>query len=277
MGWLLILSGLLFKLGAAPFHVWIPDIYEGAPTIITAYLSIVPKIGILGIVMKLFINISYEYIDLITFSGLLSIFIGAIGGLNQTRFKRLIGYSAIGHMGFILLGLSMSSVKGLSASIIYITVYIIMSINIFGVILTCNRYLIGSYGSLSSNNPIIAITLAICLLSMAGIPFLGGFLGKYLVFMAGVEQQAYFIMLTALVGTVISSFYYVRIIKIMYFRENFSGEIHKNLFDVINSSNYLSLNKALLLGITTYLIITLLIYPNPLILISLDNISSLII
>lgn len=303
LGIILVLSGLLFKLGAAPFHIWIPDVYEGAPTIITAFIAITPKIAILGIIIKLFLSAFLPFIayiqPLFIFAGLFSIFVGCLGGLNQGKLKRLLGYSAIGHTGFMVLGLSVGTLSGFHAALLYMLIYILMSVNTFALVLyrfsgsTSSRFLqdspnfINDLAGFSRTQPVLAMTWALSLFSLAGIPPLGGFLGKLLVLLSGLEESLYIPMILAVIGTVISSFYYVRILRIMYFRSKFSDEIYKDLYFIAStptSQNHysfnsnslsLSLSRSLILGFSLFLILTLLIYPGPFMLISFEEISKL--
>ena len=278
-----IMIALLFKLAAAPFHMWAPDVYEGAPTIITAFFAIVPKIAILSILIKLlsgpFIGILAELQPLILISVILSLIVGSIGALNQTKIKRLLAYSAIGHMGFMLLGIVPLSLISLQATLIYIILYIIMSINSFTFVLSyykgSSNY-ITQLSGLSRTQPVLAITFALCLLSIAGIPPLAGFLSKYLILLSAVDNGLYLISLIAVITSVISAFYYLRVIKWMFFKD--TGDFYrKDIGDAILPSIQIPLVYALILGSSLYLILTLLIFPKALMIITFESISSLLI
>lgn len=279
-GGLFIIIAILFKLAAAPFHMWAPDVYEGSPTIVTAFFAIVPKIATICILITIlfgpFIGLFNEIQPVILISAILSLAIASLAGLNQTKIKRLIAYSAIGHMGFMLIGIAPGTIFGLQATFVYIIIYIIMSFNTFAFILTLykngiNNYLVELSG-ISRTQPILAITFALGLLSLAGIPPLAGFFSKYLVLLSAIESQYYIVTIFAVLCSVISSFYYVRIIKWMYFGGT-SGYIHKNLVDIAGKSRLSTpaLIPSLVLGISFFLILTILFYPNTLLIITFDS------
>jgi NADH-quinone oxidoreductase subunit N len=216
-----IVVALLFKLAAAPFHMWAPDVYEGSPTIVTAYFAIVPKIATLGILYQLllnpFFNILSQLEPLLIICALLSVVVGSLGAINQTKIKRLLAYSAIGHMGFMLIGLSTGALDGLFATFIYIVIYMITSFNTFAFVLSFtssnSTSFISQLGGLSRLNPVLALTFTLGLFSMAGIPPLAGFFSKYLVLLSAFHQQLYFVAFIAIMFSVIASFYYIRLIR----------------------------------------------------------------
>ena len=224
----LIISSIAFKLSIAPFHMWTPDVYEGAPTSITAFFAIVPKIAAIGVLMRILyialIDIHVVWLQLVLVLGLLSIFIGAFGALLQKNIKRLMAYSAISNIGYIFLALSLGSQLGLEASLIYITVYSISSIGVFTFILSMEKDNImldeiASFSGLSKSNPFYAVCLSILLLSMAGLPPLAGFIAKFYVFKAVVISGYMWIAVIGIIGSVISAYYYLNIIKVMYLDE----------------------------------------------------------
>lgn len=317
IGAIFIIFAILFKLAAAPFHMWAPDVYEGSPTIVTAYFAIVPKIGILLLLITLiygpFLGIVNSVIKpLIIISGLLSIIIGSLGALNQTKIKRLLAYSAIGHMGFILLGVAPGTVNSLQATIIYIILYIIMSLNSFGFVLIYynkyrssinsidRSYFISELSGLSRKEPVLAGTFALSLLSIAGIPPLAGFFSKYYVLLSLIENNMYLISIIAILFSVISCFYYIRIIQWMYFNNSklytikdladiAYSKVAQSSLDVYNNldtkqqsitqpisnkytPNSVELGTAIIMGMTFYVILTFLIYPNPLLIITFDSV-----
>ena len=221
----LIISSIAFKLSIAPFHMWTPDVYEGAPTSITAFFAIVPKIAAIGVLMRILyialIDIHVVWLQLVLVLGLLSIFVGAFGALLQKNIKRLMAYSAISNIGYIFLALSLGSQLGLEASLIYITVYSISSIGVFTFILSMEKDNImldeiASFSGLSKSNPFYAVCLSILLLSMAGLPPLAGFIAKFYVFKAVVISGYMWIAVIGIIGSVISAYYYLNIIKVMY-------------------------------------------------------------
>ena len=221
----LIISSIAFKLSIAPFHMWTPDVYEGAPTSITAFFAIVPKIAAIGVLMRILyialIDIHAVWLQLVLVLGLLSIFVGAFGALLQKNIKRLMAYSAISNIGYIFLALSLGSQLGLEASLIYITVYSISAIGVFTFILSMEKDNImldeiASFSGLSKSNPFYAVCLSILLLSMAGLPPLAGFIAKFYVFKAVVISGYMWIAVIGIIGSVISAYYYLNIIKVMY-------------------------------------------------------------
>ena len=175
VGKILITISLLFKLSAAPFHMWAPDVYDGAPTTTTALLAIVPKVGVFSILVQI-----GPITNVVLLCAIFSIIYGAIGALNQTKIKRLLAYSGIGHIGFILFGVAIGSFESIQASLIYLIIYVIMSICSFSIILSLKltKDLIIEVSGLSRDNPVMALTLALTLLSTAGVPPLAGFLSK---------------------------------------------------------------------------------------------------
>ena len=224
----LIISSMAFKLSIAPFHMWTPDVYEGAPTSITAFFAIVPKIAAIGVLMRILYialgDIHTIWFQLVFTLGLLSIFVGAFGALFQKNIKRLMAYSAISNIGYIFLALSLGSQLGLEASLIYITIYSISAIGVFTFILSMEKDKImldniSSFAGLSKSNPFYSVCLAILLLSMAGLPPLAGFIAKFYVFKAVVVSGYIWVAVIGIIGSVISAYYYLNIIKVMYLEE----------------------------------------------------------
>lgn len=253
---LLIVIGFLFKLGAAPFHIWVPDIYEGSATIVTAFFAIVPKLAYLGVLMKLAGGESYLII------GILSIMVGSLAAINQTKIKRFLAYSAIAHVGFMLLGIGVNTYMGIQATIVYMILYIIMTINTFSIVINYDFLFLSELRGLSRHNPILAISFGLLLMSIAGVPPLGGFYNKYLILLSVVEHKDYIFAIIAILLSVISSFYYLRIIRYMFFFDAPEITIRtKKIQPFI----------AIILGITTYLIITIMFNPSILLDLSLPN------
>ena len=281
VGSLFIIIALLFKLAAAPFHMWAPDVYDGAPTIITAFFAIVPKIAILytlinlvfGPLLAIFVNIQ----PIIFISAILSLLVGSITGLNQSKFKRLLAYSAIGHMGFMLIGIGTGSLLSLQATFLYIILYAIMSFNTFGCVLAIYRNKANNYiteiSGLSRTYPLLALTLTIGLLSIAGIPPLAGFYSKYFILLSAVNSGYIVLALFAIGTSIVSCFFYLRIIKWIYFKDT-EDFYMKEIAEVSSISTIkVDTQKSIILGITTYIILTFLIYPNPLLMLTFDSIS----
>lgn len=219
IGKIFITVAILFKLSVAPFHMWAPDVYEGAPTTTTALLATLPKVGGFSILVQIGpVN------NMVLICAVLSMAVGAIGALNQTRVKRLLAYSGIGHMGFILFGVAIGSFGALQASLIYIIVYVIMSVCSFTIILALNLnkgFLVELSGLSKSSTP-IAVALALTFLSTAGIPPLAGFVGKWLILQSGILNKYYLVSMIAVISSVVAGVYYVRVVKIIYFQSDSS-------------------------------------------------------
>ena len=241
-----------------------------------------------------FFGLLGELQPLILFSAILSVIVGSIGALNQTKFKRLVAYSAIGHTGFILLGIATGSLDSLQASLLYIVIYIIMSLNLFTFALsTFNDFgesnFLSQLSGISRSNPLLAITMSLCLLSIAGIPPLAGFFSKYLVLLSLVSNDFIILASIAVIASVVGAFYYLRIIKIAYFKD--TSDFHfKNLSGVFRSSvssdsnvaynalspnsNGVSFISSIILGVTLFFILTFMFFPNPLISFTFDALTN---
>ena len=225
-GIVFILVGLSFKISAVPFHMWAPDVYEGSPTSVTLFFTMVPKIAALTVFIRFlyvpFLNLIDQWQMIIIFLSIASMLFGAVAAIGQTNIKRLIAYSSIGHIGYVLAGLATGSNEGIQSSIIYITIYVIMNLAFFSCILMLKRndqYYedIEDLSGLSKNHPLLSLSLLVILFSLAGIPPLAGFFAKFYIFTAVLEQSMYFLAIVGLLSTVIAAFYYLRIIKIIYF------------------------------------------------------------
>jgi NADH-quinone oxidoreductase subunit N len=225
-GIVFILVGLAFKISAVPFHMWAPDVYEGSPTSVTLFFTMVPKIAALTVFIRFlyvpFLNLIDQWQMIIIFLSIASMLFGAIAAIGQTNIKRLVAYSSIGHIGYTLAGLATGSNEGIQSSIIYISIYVIMNLALFSCLLMLKRndqYYedIDDLSGLSKNHPLLSLSLLVILFSLAGIPPLAGFFAKFYVFKAVIEQSMYFLAIVGLLSTVIAAFYYLRIIKIIYF------------------------------------------------------------
>ncbi len=233
-----ILVGLAFKVSAVPFHMWTPDVYEGAPTSITSYFAVVPKVAGLALLIKFmfipFSNILLEWQTILIFISIASMILGAVAAMVQKNFKRLLAYSSIGHIGYALAGVATGFISGYQSAIIYISIYVIMNIGAFSCLYLLKkdgkyREDISDLSGISKKHPVLAVALLIILFSLAGIPPLGGFFAKFYVFMAVVEQKMYTLAIIGLLTTVMSAFYYLRIIKTIYFDDSvISFEPSKN-------------------------------------------------
>ena len=225
-GIVFILVGLAFKVSAVPFHMWTPDVYEGAPTSVTSFFALVPKIAAISVFIRFmyvpFINVISEWQLIIIFLSIASMILGAVAAIGQNNIKRLMAYSSIGHMGYALAGLAVGNNEGIQSTIIYLTIYLLMNLGAFGLIFMMKRENffyenINELSGLSKNHPILALSFLIILFSLAGIPPLAGFFAKFYIFMSVIEAKMYLLAIVGLVTTVISAFYYLRIIKIIYF------------------------------------------------------------
>jgi len=225
-GIVFILVGLAFKISAVPFHMWAPDVYEGSPTTVTLFFTMVPKIAALTVFIRFlyvpFLNLIDQWQMIIVFLSIASMLFGAIAAIGQTNLKRLIAYSSIGHIGYALAGLASVSNAGIQSSIVYIVIYIIMNLGLFSCLLMMkrnNEYYedISDLSGLSKNHPLLSLSMLIILFSLAGIPPLAGFFAKFYIFKSVIEQSMYFLAIVGLLSTVVAAFYYLRIIKIIYF------------------------------------------------------------
>ena len=225
-GIVFILVGLAFKISAVPFHMWAPDVYQGSPTSVTAFFAILPKIAALTIFIRVlyvpFFNLINDWQMIIIFLSIASMLFGSIAAIGQSNLKRLIAYSSIGHMGYALAGLSTGTNQGIQSSITYITIYLFMNLAFFACILMLRRddkYFenIEDLSGLSKHHPVLSFSFLIVLFSLAGIPPLAGFFAKFYIFTAVIEESMYFLAIVGLLSTVIAAYYYLRLIKIIYF------------------------------------------------------------
>ncbi len=240
-GIVFILVGLSFKISAVPFHMWAPDVYQGSPTSVTIFFAILPKIAALAVFIRFlyvpFFNLIDQWQMIIVFLSIASMLFGAIAAIGQKNLKRLVAYSSIGHMGYALAGLSVGTNQGIQSSLIYISIYLFMNLAFFSCLFMLrkneNYYEnIEDLSGLSKNHPILSICFLIVLFSLAGIPPLAGFFAKFYIFMAVIEKSMYFLAIVGLLSTVVAAYYYLRIIKTIYFdeeKENFDTNHHFGL------------------------------------------------
>ena len=221
-----ILVGLAFKVSAVPFHMWTPDVYEGAPTSVTSYFAVVPKVAGLALLIKFmfvpFSNILLEWQTIIIFISIASMILGAVAAMVQKNFKRLLAYSSIGHIGYALAGVATGVASGYQSAIVYISIYVIMNIGAFSCLYLLKKdgqykENISDLSGISKKHPLMAISFLIILFSLAGVPPLGGFFAKFYVFVAVLEKEMYALAIIGLLTTVLSAFYYLKIIKTIYF------------------------------------------------------------
>ena len=238
-GIVFIIVGLAFKISAVPFHMWAPDVYEGSPTSITIFFAILPKIAALTVFIRFlyvpFLNLIDQWQMIIVFLSIASMLFGAIAAIGQSNLKRLVAYSSIGHMGYALAGLATGTNQGIQSSISYISIYLFMNLAFFCCLFMLRRdekYFenIQDLSGLSKNHPLLSFCFLIVLFSLAGIPPLAGFFAKFYIFSAVIDQSMYFLAIVGLLSTVIAAFYYLRLIKIIYFdKEKEKYETNHNI------------------------------------------------
>ena len=220
--------GLAFKVSAAPFHMWTPDVYEGAPTPVTAFFATAPKVAAMGLFARVmhdaFGTSVADWQQIVAFLAVLSMFLGAIAAIGQTDIKRLMAYSSIAHMGFALMGLAAGTALGVQAMLIYMAIYVTMNIGTFAFILSMNKEgqpvtNISSLNSLASREPVQALAMLVLMFSLAGVPPMLGFFGKYGVLVAAVDAGLSWLAIAGVIASVVGAFYYLRIVYFMYFGE----------------------------------------------------------
>jgi NADH-quinone oxidoreductase subunit N len=228
IGLVFVISGICFKLSAVPFHMWTPDVYEGSPMPVTAFFAIAPKVAALALFIQLalhpFASVTHQWQQIVMFVAAASMIVGALGAMRQTNIKRLIAYSSIGHVGYMLVGLASVNPQGIKAILLYLIVYISLSAGIFACIMMIKRKEgkseeIASLSGLAKTRPMLAMAIAIIMLSMAGIPPFAGFFAKFFIFLAAVKQGLYMLSVIGVLSSVIAAYYYLRIVKIMYLDE----------------------------------------------------------
>jgi len=306
LGLILILIGLLFKIAAAPLHNWAPDVYDDSPTIVTLWLTIMPKISILILLLELqngislsseielfeslksinlisdlySENIVYVIKNLLLISSLLSLIIGTVVGLAQTKIKRLLAYSTISHIGFILLALAINSEQSTESLIFYIIQYSITNLNVFlilialGYLINNNKFITNNYYGSNTDirfiselkgqfflNPVLTISLTICLFSMAGVPPLIGFFSKQFVLLAAINSGYYFMSIVAILVSVISASYYLKIIRVLHTEEN-KNEINSKSSIISTSESVLSNLHSYIISILTLSILLFVLKPS---------------
>jgi NADH:ubiquinone oxidoreductase subunit 2 (subunit N) len=273
LGMIFLIIGFLFKLTAAPFHMWAPDVYEGAPTAVTAFFSIVPKPALMVVFLRLLYQSFYDFLaewqTFLIFCSVASMAVGSLAGLAQHRIKRLLAFSSIGHVGYMLIAFCCGTTEGLQGLVVYIIIYVVVTINVFGVIMSPLRRTAQpsqphqgvdrikyttDLAMLANSNPLLAVTLTVAVLSLAGIPPLAGFYGKAFLFWAALNSSQYLLALVGIMASAISCFYYLRVVKIMYF------EAPKNWL----TFSRVSKESSIILAITTIFVVTLMAYPFPL-------------
>ena len=228
VGLVFVVAGLAFKVSAVPFHMWTPDVYEGAPTPVTALFAVAPKIAamslLVSVLMGPFKPLFAQWQQIVVAASVLSMVLGAFAALRQQNIKRLMAYSSIGNVGYILLGLASGSEKGIQAIVFYLAIYLVMTLGVFATILMMKRRdvmveNISDLAGLARTQPSMAFALLLFMFSLAGIPPLAGFWGKLYIFIAAIEAKLYVPAVLGVLASVVASYYYLRIVKVMYFDE----------------------------------------------------------
>ena len=228
IGMVFLISGLAFKISAAPFHMWTPDVYEGSPTIVTAFFAVVPKLAAMTLFLRftngVLADASSSWQQIVMIIAVLSMLIGAGGAIMQTDIKRLMAYSSIAHMGYALVGVAAASDLGVASVMLYMDIYVISSIGVFAIILSLKQEgrplpRIEDLSGFSQSHPVYALAMMVLMFSMAGIPPMGGFFGKWYVFSAAIASGHVILAVIGVLASVIGAFYYIRIIKVMYVDE----------------------------------------------------------
>jgi NADH-quinone oxidoreductase subunit N len=227
-GLVFLLAGLCFKVSAVPFHMWTPDVYEGAPTPVTAFFASAPKVAALAVFTRValtaFPGIITQWQQIVVFVSIASMALGSFAAIGQTNIKRLMAYSSIGHMGFALVGLAAGTAEGAQGVLVYISIYVAMTLGSFAVIITMKRNgqsveKISDFSGLSRTNPLLAFFFAMLLFSLAGVPPLAGFFAKWYVFVAAIKADLFTLAVIGVLTSVVGAYYYLTIVKVMYFDE----------------------------------------------------------
>jgi len=260
-GLVFLLAGLCFKVSAVPFHMWTPDVYEGAPTPVTAFFAAAPKVAAMAVfvraTMTAFPTVTLQWQQIIVFVSIASTVLGSFAAIGQTNIKRLLAYSSIGHMGFALVGLAAGTQEGVQGVLIYVAIYVVMTLGTFACVLSMKRpggmvENISDLAGLSRTSPMMAFLLAMLMFSLAGIPPLAGFFAKFYVFIAAINAGLYALAVIGVLASVVGAYYYLLIVKTMYF-----DEPHKS-FEPMPGE------QAVVLGVAGLLNLLFFVYPAPL-------------
>ncbi len=228
VGLVFVVAGLAFKISAVPFHMWTPDVYEGAPTPVTALFAVAPKIAAISLTVSVLMGpfkpLLVQWQQIIVVASILSMGLGAFAALRQQNIKRLMAYSSIGNVGYVLLGLASGSEKGVQSVVFYLSIYLVMTLGVFAIILMMKRKdvmveSVSDLAGLGRTHPMMAFAMLIFMFSLAGIPPLAGFWGKLYIFMAAIEAKLFWPAVLGVLASVVASYYYLRIVKVMYFDE----------------------------------------------------------
>jgi NADH-quinone oxidoreductase subunit N len=261
-GIVFLLAGLCFKVSAVPFHMWTPDVYEGAPTPVTAFFASAPKVAAMAVfvraTMTAFPGITTEWQQIVVFVSIASMALGSFAAIGQTNIKRLMAYSSIGHMGFALVGLAAGTAEGAQGVLVYMAIYVAMTLGSFAIILAMKRNgqaveQISDFAGLSRTNPLLAFFFAMFLFSLAGVPPLAGFFAKWYVFVAAIKADLFTLAVIGVLTSVVGAFYYLSIIKVMYFD------------DPLAKLDPMRVELSVVLAVTGLFNILFFVYPGPLV------------
>jgi NADH-quinone oxidoreductase subunit N len=261
-GIVFLLAGLCFKVSAVPFHMWTPDVYEGAPTPVTAFFASAPKVAAMAVfvraTMTAFPGITTEWQQIVVFVSIASMGLGAFAAIGQKNIKRLMAYSSIGHMGFALVGLAAGTAEGAQGVLVYMAIYVAMTLGSFAIILAMKRNgqaveQISDFAGLSRTNPLLAFFFAMFLFSLAGVPPLAGFFAKWYVFVAAIKADLFTLAVIGVLTSVVGAFYYLSIIKVMYFD------------DPLAKLDPMRVELSVVLAVTGLFNILFFVYPGPLV------------
>ncbi len=263
VGLVFVMAGLAFKISAVPFHMWTPDVYEGAPTPITAFFAVAPKIAAFSLLVRVMVGpfgeLTAQWQQVVIFVSVASMLAGSFGAIAQNNIKRLMAYSSIGHVGYGLIGLAVGDQVGIRGLLIYLAIYLFMNVGTFAIILAMRqkgRLMEGidDLAGMSKTHPMMAAAMAIFMFSMAGVPPMAGFWGKFYVFMAAVDKGFIALAIIGVLTSVVSAYYYLRIIKVMYFDEP------KEALD-----RGVSGSLSFIMGVNALLILVFTFVPSPLV------------
>jgi NADH-quinone oxidoreductase subunit N len=258
IGIVFIAAGLAFKIAAVPFHMWTPDVYEGAPTPVTAFIAAAPKVAAIGLTLRVLYQPFGAWVldwqQIVVFIAIASMLLGSFAAIGQTNIKRLLAYSGIGHIGFALVGLAAGTQDGVYSVLVYMAIYMIMTIGAFGCVLAMRRHghaveQVDDLAGLGRNQPLLAAALAIFMFSMAGIPPLAGFFGKLYVFLAAIRADMVPLAVIGLLASVVGAYYYIRVVKVMYFdepKEAFDRPIGREISIIVGATAAFNVLFALL-------------------------------
>ena len=262
VGLVFLMAGFAFKISAVPFHMWTPDVYEGAPTPVTAFFAAAPKLAAMALTVRVLITafpaVTLQWQQIVVFLAIASMALGSFAAIGQTNIKRLMAYSSIGHMGYALVGLAAGSAEGVAGVIIYLAIYLVMTLGTFACILAMRRdgrmiEDIDALAGLSRTQPMMAFLLAMLLFSLAGIPPLAGFFAKFYVFLAAIHAGLYALAVIGVLLSVVGAYYYLRIVKLMYF------DAPAERFEPMQAP------LAAVLGVSGAFILLYFVYPAPLV------------